>query len=38
MLGIGLIGLGEHGSRYAHHIVEDLPDAARVAGCRRNPG
>ena len=36
MLGIGLIGLGKHGSRYARHIVEDLPDAALVAVCRRN--
>lgn len=36
MLGIGLIGLGKHGSRYAHHIAEDLPDAALVAVCRRN--
>lgn len=36
MLGIGLIGLGKHGSRYAHHIVEDLRDAALVAVCRRN--
>ncbi len=36
MLGIGLIGLGKHGSRYARHIVEDLTDAALVAVCRRN--
>ena len=36
MLGIGLIGLGTHGSRYARHIVEDLRDAALVAVCRRN--
>jgi len=36
MLGIGLIGLGRHGSRYARHIVEDLTDAALVAVCRRN--
>ncbi len=36
MLGIGLIGLGKHGSRYAHHIVKDLRDAALVAVCRRN--
>jgi predicted dehydrogenase len=35
MLGIGLIGLGKHGSRYARHI-EDLTDAALVAVCRRN--
>jgi predicted dehydrogenase len=36
MLGIGLIGLGKHGARYVRHIVEDLPDAALVAVCRRN--
>jgi hypothetical protein len=34
MLRIGLIGLGEHGSRYARHIVDDLPDAALVAVCQ----
>jgi predicted dehydrogenase len=36
MLGIGLIGVGKHGSRYARHIVEDLKDATLVAVCRRN--
>ena len=36
MLGIGLIGLGKHGTRYARHIVEDLKDAVLVAVCRRN--
>ena len=36
MLGVGLIGLGKHGSRYARHIVDDLADAALVAVCRRN--
>ncbi|PYN86994.1 MAG: hypothetical protein DMD87_16840 [Candidatus Rokuibacteriota bacterium] len=36
MLGIGLIGLGQHGSRYARHIVDDLTDAALVAVCRRS--
>jgi predicted dehydrogenase len=36
VLGIGLIGLGKHGSRYARHIVEDLTDATLVAVCRRN--
>jgi predicted dehydrogenase len=35
-LGIGLIGLGTHGARYARHIVEDLRDATLVAVCRRN--
>ena len=36
MLGIGLIGLGKHGCRYARHIVEDLREAVLVAVCRRN--
>jgi len=36
VLGIGLIGLGKHGSRYARHIAEHLTDAALVAVCRRN--
>src|SRR2546426_6250855 len=27
-LRIGLIGAGKHGSRYAKHIVDDLPQAA----------
>jgi predicted dehydrogenase len=37
MLGIGLIGLGKHGARYASHLVEDLGEAATlVAVCRRN--
>jgi predicted dehydrogenase len=36
MLGIGLIGLGQHGSRYARHIAGDLTDAALVAVCRRS--
>ena len=34
-LGIGLIGLGRHGSRYAKHLIHDLPDARLVAVCRR---
>jgi predicted dehydrogenase len=34
-LRIGLIGAGKHGSRYARHIVEDLPDAQLIAVCRR---
>ncbi len=36
-IGIGLIGLGRHGSRYARHILEDLPSATLVAACRRHP-
>jgi len=35
-LRIGLIGAGKHGSRYAKHIVEDLPQARLIALCRRN--
>jgi predicted dehydrogenase len=35
-LRIGLIGAGRHGSRYAKHIVEDLPQARLTAVCRRN--
>lgn len=33
---IGLIGAGKHGSRYAKHIVEDIPQAELVALCRRD--
>ncbi len=32
----GLIGAGKHGSRYAKHIVEDIPQAELVAICRRD--
>jgi predicted dehydrogenase len=35
-LGIGLIGAGKHGVRYARHIVEDVGDARLVALCRRD--
>lgn len=35
-LRIGLIGAGQHGSRYAKHIVEDLPQAELAAVCRRD--
>ncbi len=34
-LGIGLIGLGHHGSRYAKHLLHDLPAARLVAVSRR---
>ena len=33
---MGLIGVGKHGSRYAKHIVEDIPQAELVAVCRRD--
>lgn len=32
----GLIGLGRHGSRYARHLLDDLPEAELVAICRRD--
>ena len=35
-LGLGLIGAGKHGLRYARHIVDDLPEARLVALCRRD--
>jgi len=35
-LGIGLIGVGKHGSRYARHICEDLPQLRLVGVARRN--
>ena len=35
-LGIGLVGLGRHGLRYARHLLEDVPEARLVAVCRRN--
>lgn len=34
----GLIGVGRHGSRYARHLLEDLPEAELVAICRRDAG
>lgn len=36
-IGIGLIGAGRHGVRYARHIVHDLPSAVLRAVCRRHP-
>ena len=32
----GLVGLGRHGSRYARHLLEDLPEAELVAVCRQD--
>jgi predicted dehydrogenase len=37
-LGIGLVGVGRHGSRYVQHLLHDLPDAALAAICRRSGG
>ncbi len=36
-IGVGLIGAGRHGIRYARHIVHDLPSAVLRAVCRRHP-
>ncbi len=36
-IGLGLIGVGRHGMRYARHIVRDLPGAALTAVCREHP-
>lgn len=32
----GLIGLGRHGSRYARHLVDDVPGAVLAGVCRRD--
>ena len=34
-LRFGLIGLGRHGSRYARHLLDDVPGAELAAVCRR---
>lgn len=36
-IGVGLIGVGHHGIRYARHLLEDLPVASLRAVCRRHP-
>lgn len=36
VLRVGLIGLGAHGERYAHHLLGDLPEARLSAVCRRD--
>ncbi len=36
-IGVGLIGVGRHGARYAQHLVQDLPLASLRAVCRRHP-
>jgi predicted dehydrogenase len=35
-VGIGLIGMGRHGMRYAQHLLEPLPQVRLVAVCRRD--
>jgi predicted dehydrogenase len=37
-VGIGLIGVGRHGSRYVHHLLHDLPGVTLAAICRRRVG
>lgn len=34
---IGLIGMGKHGTRYARHIREEMPDLELVGIARRDP-
>jgi predicted dehydrogenase len=36
-IGVGLIGVGRHGMRYARHIVHDIPTASLRAVCRQHP-
>lgn len=36
-IGVGLIGVGRHGVRYAQHLIHDLPMASLRAVCRRHP-
>lgn len=34
-IGIGLIGVGRHGSRYVQHLLHDMPEATLAAVCRK---
>lgn len=36
-IGLGLIGAGRHGLRYARHILQDVPQALLQAVCRQHP-
>jgi len=36
-IGLGLIGAGRHGLRYARHIIQDMPDVRLQAVCRQHP-
>jgi len=36
-IGIGLIGVGKHGLRYAHHLRDDVPGVRLVGIARRQP-
>ena len=37
-LGIGLVGVGRHGSRYVQHLLHDVRQAALAAICRKSGG
>lgn len=37
MIGVGIIGTGRHGSRYARHILDDVPGLRLAAISRRSP-
>jgi predicted dehydrogenase len=37
-LGIGLVGVGRHGTRYVQHLLHDLDGAALTAICRKSGG
>lgn len=36
-IGLGLIGVGRHGMRYARHLIEDIPHVRLHAVCRQRP-
>lgn len=36
-IGLGLIGAGRHGIRYARHLIQDIPDVRLRAVCRQHP-
>ncbi|MEQ1627977.1 MAG: Gfo/Idh/MocA family oxidoreductase [Nitrospira sp.] len=36
-IGLGLIGAGHHGIRYARHLIQDIPDVRLRAVCRQHP-
>ncbi|THJ22621.1 MAG: Gfo/Idh/MocA family oxidoreductase [Nitrospira sp. CG24D] len=36
-IGLGLIGAGHHGIRYARHLIQDIPDVQLRAVCRQHP-
>lgn len=36
-ISLGLIGVGRHGTRYARHLIQDMPQARLHAVCRQHP-